>query len=101
MRKMVFIYLIIFIAPLPVATYGQDDQFPPLESRSLGGDYKLNTKTEVEPYNPTPEFLKQFFGYWNKFYQQDLSKETYQGFYVYTYTFENLGDSKLKLNFSE
>jgi len=101
-RKVVLAGLIfIFTAAFPATAFSQSVQFSPLRSNSSGSDYQLTFKSEVEPYNPTPEFLEQFFEYWNKFYGRDIQSETNQDFYEYTYTFENLGHTKLKLNFSE
>lgn len=108
MRIKIFLFLIMF--GLITSTIKAQNQYPPLTGRttqcntlSNACDIDLRRKSEVAPYNPTQVQLDEFWAYWNKFYQRDLRKDGLDsdGWYLYTYTFENQSKYIAKLNFSE
>ena len=106
------IILVIVMAGLFNTPYiNAQNQYPPLTGRHTmctsnppyDCDEDTRNKSEVELYSPSQKELDEFFSYWNKFYKHDIRKELIvsDGWYIYTYTFENYGKYKVKLNFSE
>ena len=107
--RLLFVAVLIVLSDFSYVS--AQNQYPPLTGRhtmcTINPPYDCSEdtrqKSEVESYNPTPQQLDEFFLYWNKFYKHDIRKELVvsDGWYLYTYTFENYGKYRVKLNFSE